>query len=55
MKKLYLVHGEYDVQTEFAEKLIQKGFDVEIPGMNYAVDLFLRSCLNIFNKNYKKA
>lgn len=40
VKKLYLVHGEYDVQTEFAEKLIQKGFDVEIPGMNYAVDLF---------------
>lgn len=39
VKKLFLVHGEYDVQTVFAEKLIQKGFDVEIPGMNYAIDL----------------
>jgi metallo-beta-lactamase family protein len=39
IKKLFLVHGEYDVQTRFAEKLIQKGFDVEIPGMNYALTL----------------
>lgn len=39
VKKLFLVHGEYDVQTEFAEKLVQKGFNVEIPGMNYAVNL----------------
>ncbi len=39
VKKLFLVHGEYDVQTEFAGKLTQKGFDVEIPGMNYAINL----------------
>lgn len=39
VKKLFLVHGEYDVQTAFAEKLQQKGFDVEIPGMNYAINL----------------
>lgn len=39
VKKLFLVHGEYDVQTQFAEKLIQKGFNVEIPGMDYAVNL----------------
>lgn len=39
VKKVFLVHGEYDVQTEFAENLRQKGFDVEIPGMNYAINL----------------
>jgi metallo-beta-lactamase family protein len=39
VKKLFLVHGEYDVQIAFAEKLMQKGFDVEIPGMNYALNL----------------
>lgn len=39
VKKLFLVHGEYDVQFAFAKKLMQKGFDVEIPGMNYAVNL----------------
>ncbi len=39
IKKLFLVHGEYDVQTAFAEKLRQKGFEVEIPGMNYAINL----------------
>lgn len=39
IKKLFLVHGEYDVQRDFAEKLVQKGFEVEIPGMNYAVNL----------------
>jgi len=39
VKKIFLVHGEYDAQTQFAAKLIQKGFDVDIPGMNYAVDL----------------
>ncbi len=38
-RKLFLVHGEYDVQRDFAGKLVQKGFDVEIPGMNYAVTL----------------
>jgi metallo-beta-lactamase family protein len=39
VKKLFLVHGEYDVQTEFAKKLKEKGFEVEIPGMNYAINL----------------
>jgi metallo-beta-lactamase family protein len=39
IKKIFLVHGEYDIQTEFAENLKQKGFDVEIPGMNYAINL----------------
>lgn len=32
VKKLFLVHGEYEVQQHFAEKLKEKGFaDVEIP------------------------
>jgi len=32
VKKLFLVHGEYDVQQRFRERLIRKGFaDVEIP------------------------
>ncbi|MEO6328441.1 MAG: MBL fold metallo-hydrolase [Ginsengibacter sp.] len=32
VKKLFLVHGEYDVQLKFKERLISKGFgDVEIP------------------------
>lgn len=39
VKKLFLVHGEYDVQTAFAEKLRQKGFAVEIPAMNYSSNL----------------
>jgi metallo-beta-lactamase family protein len=39
VKKLFLVHGEYDVQTDFAKRLEEKGFKVEIPGMNYAIDL----------------
>ena len=39
VKRVFLVHGEYDVQTEFADKLTQKGFAVEIPGMNYATEL----------------
>lgn len=39
VKKVFLVHGEYDVQTKFAEKLTQKGFVVEIPDMNYATTL----------------
>ena len=39
VKKLFLVHGEYDVQTKFAEHLQQKGYNVEIPGMNYATNL----------------
>lgn len=39
VKKLFLVHGEYDVQKQFAERLQAEGFKVEIPGMNYAVEL----------------
>jgi metallo-beta-lactamase family protein len=32
VKKLFLVHGEYDVQQEFRERLMRKGFkDVQIP------------------------
>ncbi|MEO6289686.1 MAG: MBL fold metallo-hydrolase [Ginsengibacter sp.] len=32
VKKLFLVHGEYDVQVDFKNRLIGKGFaDVEIP------------------------
>jgi metallo-beta-lactamase family protein len=32
VKKVFLVHGEYDVQQDFREKLIAKGFrNVEIP------------------------
>jgi metallo-beta-lactamase family protein len=43
VKKLFLVHGEYDVQKEFGKKLEEKGFEVEIPGMNYAIDLSPKS------------
>lgn len=33
VKKLFLVHGEFDVQEAFKERLIRKGFvDVEVPG-----------------------
>jgi metallo-beta-lactamase family protein len=32
VKKIFLVHGEYDVQTDFRNRLIKKGYaDVEIP------------------------
>jgi metallo-beta-lactamase family protein len=32
VKKLFLVHGEYEVQKHFREKILEKGFaDVEIP------------------------
>jgi metallo-beta-lactamase family protein len=40
VKKLFLVHGEYEVQQEFREKLIKKGFaEVEIPAQHYEVGL----------------
>lgn len=40
VKKLFLVHGEYDVQQIFAEKLKEKGFkEVEIPYQHSRVDL----------------
>ena len=38
--KLFLVHGEYDVQQEFSRRLIKKGFrDVVIPAMHETVGL----------------
>jgi metallo-beta-lactamase family protein len=40
VKKVFLVHGEYDVQQNFRERLIRKGFrDVEIPDMHQAFGL----------------
>jgi metallo-beta-lactamase family protein len=40
VKKLFLVHGEYDVQTIFKSKLIKKGFvDVDIPDLHQQVGL----------------
>ncbi|BAV04224.1 metallo-beta-lactamase family protein [Filimonas lacunae] len=35
VKKLFIVHGEYDVQTEFQSRLMKKGFkDVEVPAQH---------------------
>ena len=40
VKKLFIVHGEYDVQQAFRERLIKKGFlDVEIPDRHYEIGL----------------
>jgi metallo-beta-lactamase family protein len=40
VKKLFLVHGEYDVQQAFKQRLIRKGFlDVEIPERHYEIGL----------------
>ncbi|MBS1973612.1 MAG: MBL fold metallo-hydrolase, partial [Bacteroidetes bacterium] len=40
VKKLFVVHGEYDVQQAFKERLLKKGFmDVEIPALHYEVGL----------------
>lgn len=40
VKKLFLVHGEYEVQQNFKQRLIRKGFlDVEIPDMHYELGL----------------
>ncbi|MCC7233569.1 MAG: MBL fold metallo-hydrolase, partial [Bacteroidia bacterium] len=34
IKKMFLVHGEYEVQVDWREKLREKGFhDIEIPEM----------------------
>jgi metallo-beta-lactamase family protein len=36
VKRLFVVHGEYNVQQEFQQRLIKKGFgDVEVPEMHY--------------------
>lgn len=34
VKKLFLVHGEFNVQEDFRDRLISKGFDVEIPELH---------------------
>jgi metallo-beta-lactamase family protein len=40
VKKLFLVHGEYDVQQDFKARLIRKGFDdVEIPELHHEIGL----------------
>ncbi len=40
VKKLFLVHGEYEVQIDFKQRLIRKGFaTVEIPELHSEVDL----------------
>jgi metallo-beta-lactamase family protein len=40
VKKLFLVHGEYEVQEDFKVRLLRKGFkDVEIPDMHYETGL----------------
>ncbi len=40
VKKLFIVHGEYNVQLDFKQRLIRKGFtDVEVPDMHYEVGL----------------
>ena len=40
VKKLFLVHGDYNVQQDFQQRLIAKGFlDVEIPERHSEVGL----------------
>jgi len=40
VKKLFLVHGEYEVQQDFKSRLVRKGFnDVEIPEIHYEIGL----------------
>ena len=40
VKKLFLVHGEYDEQVAFKQRLVRKGFgDVEVPDRHYEVGL----------------
>lgn len=40
VSKLFLVHGEYDVQEDFRHRLVNKGFtDVTIPEMHYTIGL----------------
>jgi metallo-beta-lactamase family protein len=36
VKKIFLVHGEYGVQSDFAKRLEGLGYTVEIPGMHSA-------------------
>lgn len=40
VKKLFLVHGEIQVQEQFRERLLKKGFlDIEIPERHYEIGL----------------
>ena len=40
VKKLFLVHGEYDVQQAFRDRLLKKGFtDIEIPERHFEIGL----------------
>ena len=40
VKKMFLVHGEYDVQQAFKNRLLRKGFmDIEIPDRHYEIGL----------------
>jgi metallo-beta-lactamase family protein len=40
VKKLFLVHGDYDVQLDFKNRLLNKGFaDVDIPARHTEVGL----------------
>ncbi len=40
VKTLFLVHGEYDVQMDFKNRLLKKGFlDVQIPERHYEIGL----------------
>lgn len=40
VKKVFLVHGEYDVQQEFSKRIIEKGFaEVEIPEYHQEFEL----------------
>jgi metallo-beta-lactamase family protein len=40
VKKLFLVHGEYNVQIDFRERLLKKDYlDVEIPERHSEVGL----------------
>jgi len=44
IKKLFLVHGEYTVQSEFMKRLTTKGFtDIHIPSIHEVCDLFNHS------------
>jgi metallo-beta-lactamase family protein len=40
VKKIFLVHGEYEVQQDFKRRLVKKGFlDIEIPEQHYEIGL----------------
>ncbi len=40
VRKIFLVHGEYEVQQAFQQRLLRKGYtDVEIPAQHYEIGL----------------